>query len=74
MVEARNSYAVDTLSINDNNENNDNSKYISIRVPKHVVRKLDQFGRFKESYGDLIDRLLSEKLSLITNSSDGGSH
>jgi len=49
------------------------NEYTSIRVHKSVIKKLDKLGRFKESYGAVVDRLISERLGLQTNSSNGGS-
>ena len=47
------------------------NEYTSIRVHKSVIKKLDRLGRFKESYGAVVERLVSERLGLLPNSSDG---
>ena len=49
------------------------NEYTSIRVHKSVIKKLDKLGKFKESYGAVVERLVSERLGLLSNSSDGGS-
>ena len=49
------------------------NEYTSIRVHKSVIKMLDKLGRFKESYGAVVERLVSEKLGLQSNSSNGGS-
>ena len=54
-------------------QDSESDKYTSIRVSRQTLKKLETLGRFKESYADLVDRLVSEKLGLAPNASDGGS-
>lgn len=52
-----------TLNINEEfAEKNPNEHYRSVRIHKDVISKLNKLGKFKESYSDLISRLILEKL------------
>ncbi len=37
-------------------------EWTSIRIHRDTIRKLSKIGRFKETYGELIDRIVSERL------------
>lgn len=41
-----------------------NANYRSVRIHVNILKKLDSLGKFKESYSELIGRLISEKLGL----------
>ena len=50
---------------------NQDHEWTSIRIHRSTLGKLSRLGKFKETYAELIDRVVSEKLGLQTNPEEG---
>jgi hypothetical protein len=37
-------------------------EWTSIRIHRDTIRKLSKLGKFRETYGEVIDRIVSERL------------